>query len=213
MLCKVKGVVIRCVEYGENDKLLTLLTHEKGKMTVCVKGAQSLRCKHMPSCELFSYSEFELYERSGMYWVRESYLCESFFAIRRGLESMYLGEYICDVTAEFALFDEPDEPLLRLFLNTMYLLASGKKDRRIIKSVFEMKSLSLEGFLPDISGCSYCGKLSENMYFDAIEGNLTCSSCKDKLNREKYEYESMALSPVLFIDSSLLQFFPLAFFC
>ncbi len=204
MLCKVKGVVIKSIEYGENDKLLTLLTHENGKMTVCVKGAQSIKCKHMPSCELFSYSEFELYERMGKYWVRESYLCESFFQVRRSLESMYLGQYICDITTEFALYDQADEALLRLFLNTMYLLCSDKKDRRIIKSVFEMKSASIEGFLPDILGCTYCGNLSGQVYFDAIEGNITCSKCKDKLNRERYDYENIALSPILYLDKSLL---------
>ncbi len=203
MLCKVKGVVIKSIEYGENDKLLTILTHENGKMVVCVKGAQSLKCKHMPSCELFSYSEFELYEKMGKYWVRESYLCESFFQVRRSLETMYLGQYICEVTNEFALFDESDESLLRLFLNSMYLLTSDKKDRRIIKSVFEMKSAAIEGFSPDFSGCAYCSGVTSQMYFDAIEGNIICSKCKDKLNREKYDYENMALSPILFLDRSI----------
>ncbi len=203
MLCKVKGVVLKANEYGDNDKLLTLLTHEKGKMTVCVKGAQSLKCKHMPSCELFSYSEFELYERSGKYWVRESYLCESFFTVRRTLETMYLGEYICELTNEFALFDEIDEPLLRLFLNTMHLISLGTKDRRIIKSTFELKSASLEGYLPDLLGCRYCSNLSEHMYFDAIEGNLTCYQCKERINRENFDYEKMSLSPILYIDTSI----------
>ncbi len=203
MLCKVKGVVIKSVEYGDNDKLLTLLTHEKGKMVVCVKGAKSMKSKHMPSCELFAYSEFELYERMGKYWARETYLCESFFQIRRSLETMYLGQYICDITCEFALFDQPDETLLRLFLNSMHLLCSDKKDRRIIKSVFEIKSASIEGFMPDITSCVLCGKITEQVYFDAIEGNIICSKCKDKLNREKYDYENIALSPIHYLDSSL----------
>ncbi len=203
MLCKVKGVVIKSIEYGDNDKLLTVFTHEKGKMTVCVKGAQSIKCKHMPSCELFSYSEFELYEKMGKYWVRESYLCESFFRVRRSLESMYLGQYICELTCEFALYDQQDERLLRLLLNTLYLLSGDSKDRRIIKGVYELKSASIEGFLPDIAGCTYCNKLTDTLYFNAIEGNIICSRCKKDLNSEHYDYENMALSPILLLDQSI----------
>ncbi len=204
MLCNVKGIVLKTAEYGENDKLLTLLTHEKGKMLVCVKGGRSIKCKHMPSCELFAYSEFQLYEKQGKYWVRESYLCESFFRIRRALEPMYLGQYLCEVTAEFALFDIADGELLRLLLNSLYLLCSDKKDRRIVKSTFEMKAASIEGFSPDLTGCTYCGAITHHMYFEAIEGCVVCDACKGMLNRNEEVYEKMALSPLLVLDRSLI---------
>ena len=207
MLCKVKGVVLKSIECGENDRLLTLFTHEKGKLIVSVKGGRSMKSKHMPSCEMFAYSEFELYEKQGRYWVRESYLCESFFQIRRSLETMYLGQYLCEVACEFALFDESDEPLLRLVLNSLYLLCGDKKDLRIVKSVFELRSASLEGFMPDISGCAFCSDLTENMYFDAIEGNLICNKCKAKLNRNQEDSQSSVLYPVVMLDVTLLEAF------
>ena len=204
MLCNVKGIVIRCSDYGENDKLLTLFTHEKGKMVVCVKGGRSIKCKHMPSCELFSYSEFALYEKQGKYWVRESYLCESFFRIRRELETMYLGQYLCDVACEFALFDMQDEPMLRLLLNSLFLLCSDKKDRRIVKSAFELKACSIEGFLPDITECCVCSESSDGGYFDAIAGHLICHRCKNKLNESSSEFSEDAVSPVLMLDKTML---------
>ena len=204
MLCKVKGIVLKAAEYGDNDKMLTLLTEEKGKMSVCVKGGRSLKSKHMPSCEIFSYSEFDLYERSGKYWVRESFLCESFFAIRRELLNMYLGQYFCEVANEYALYDVADRDLLRLLLNSLYLLSSYKKDLRIIKCAFELRSASIEGFMPDLSGCSYCQKESENGYFDAIEGAFLCDVCKRKNNLVSDVYENMNLSPVVYIDKSVI---------
>lgn len=205
MLCKVKGIVIRSAEYGESDKLLTLLTHEMGKVVVCVKGGKSLKSKHMPSCELFSYSEFSLYEKQGRFWVRESFLCESFYSIRRDLEPMYLGQYFSDVTCDFALHDTPDEPLLRLLLNSLYLLCSDKKDRRIVKSVFELKAASIEGFMPDITECSECGCSSSDMFFDAIEGVLLCSECKSRMNHSVVGYCGAEQSlPIFILDRSTL---------
>lgn len=204
MLCNVKGIVIRTVEYGENDKLLTLFTHEMGKVVVCVKGGRSIKCKHMPSCELFSYSEFGLYEKQGKYWVRESYLCESFFKIRRELETMYLGQYLCDVVCEFALYDMQDESLLRLLLNSLFLLCSDKKDRRIVKSAFELKACSIEGFSPDISECCICSTEPDSGYFDAIAGNLICNKCKSNLNDNTFELSENSVSSVLYLDKTML---------
>ena len=204
MLCKVKGVVIRNAEYGDSDKLLTLLTHEMGKVVVCVKGGKSIKSKHMPSCELFAYSEFQLYEKQGRFWVRESYLCESFFSIRRALEPMYLGQYLCDVTCDYALHDMPDESLLRLLLNSLYLLTSDKKDRRIVKCVFELKSAAIEGFMPDINECSGCGCKSSDMFFDAIEGVVLCSECKSGINSSDSPFGIEQAAPVYILDSSIL---------
>lgn len=204
MLCNVKGIVIRVAEYGENDKLLTLLTHEMGKVVVCVKGGRSIKCKHMPSCEIFAYSEFQLYEKQGKYWVRESYLCESFFRIRRELDPMYLGQYLCEVTCDFALYDMPDESLLRLLLNSLFLLCSDKKDRRIVKCAFELKSASLEGYLPDITECSCCSGTSDNVYFDAIEGCIICAKCKDEMNNTQQMFDSVSAAPVYMLDRTML---------
>lgn len=204
MLCNVKGIVLKSAEYGDNDKLLTLLTHEMGKMLVCVKGARSMKSKHLPSCEIFAYSEFQLYERCGKYWVRESFLCESFFQIRRSLENMYLGQYLCELTGEFALYDVTDEPLLRLLLNSLYLLCSDKKDVRTVKAAFELKSASVEGFLPDITGCRFCGAISDTLYFEAIEGSVVCPSCKNKINLTEQSNTSTQHTPVLYLNKSLI---------
>ena len=44
MLCTVDGLVLRARDYGENDRLITILTAD-GKMTVIAKGARSLKSK------------------------------------------------------------------------------------------------------------------------------------------------------------------------
>ena len=117
---------------------------------------------------------------------------------------MYLAQYLCDVAQEFSLHDIQDEELLRLILNSLFLLSRGKKDRRIIKSAFELKSASIEGFLPDITGCMICSHKDDIMYFDAIEGGVICSKCKDKINKSEIQEENFATTPILVLDRSLL---------
>ena len=58
----VDGLVLRETPVGEHDKLLTLLTAE-GQMWMTAKGARSMHSKVMPLCRLFTYANFEYYEK------------------------------------------------------------------------------------------------------------------------------------------------------
>ena len=54
----VHGLVVRETKVGDHDKILTLLTLEKGLITVTGKGVRSLKSKNMVSCQPFTYSSF-----------------------------------------------------------------------------------------------------------------------------------------------------------
>ena len=56
----VKALVVKSVDFGEFDKLLTLVTEDKGKLTVTVKGGKSLRSKFVSVSEPFTYAFFNL---------------------------------------------------------------------------------------------------------------------------------------------------------
>ena len=65
----IDGLVLREIPTGENDKLLTVLTAEQGKIRICAKGVRSMKSKLMPLCRLFTYGNFEFYEKNGMRWL------------------------------------------------------------------------------------------------------------------------------------------------
>ena len=85
-LLNFPALVIREADYGENDKLLTLLTAERGRLTVCVKGGKSLKNKNLASSQLLCYSEFTVKERKGFYTLSEAALIEQFFGLRGDLD-------------------------------------------------------------------------------------------------------------------------------
>ena len=60
MLTEVTGLVLRSVNLGEADRLITLYTKEMGNVTAMVKGARSLRNKNMPATQQYCYSSIIL---------------------------------------------------------------------------------------------------------------------------------------------------------
>ena len=83
-LIKVKGLVIRATEFGEDDLLFTVLTEELGRLPVIVKGASGKK-GFSHGVSVGYYMSFVLYKKGTMCWHKESELLEPFLQVRGDL--------------------------------------------------------------------------------------------------------------------------------
>ena len=182
----IDGLVVRETEAGENDKRITLLTAERGKITVSAKGARSLKSKYMNAISLFTYGNYEIAERAGFSWLAGASVTEPFYPIRDDIDRLALAAYIVDVAGELSGAEEPAEELLRLTLNTLYAIANDLKPHAQIKAVYELRAMAMSGYMPMLDWCGLCHKEhSELMYLDIMNGMLKCEECIRKLNSNR----------------------------
>ncbi len=178
MISEVKGLVIRTTDIRESDRLLTIFTEEMGVVTALAKGARSLKSRKMSSTMQFCYSNFVLYQKGELYWVKDAELIESFFDIRNSIEGLALAAYIADVLSDVTVSQE-EESLLRLSLNSLYAIGKGKHPLDKIKAAFEIRAASILGFMPDVLACS-CGERSGDFFFDIMGGYIKCFACRER---------------------------------
>ena len=184
----VKGIVLRAVNVGESDKMLTILTPDKGKMSVYSNGSRNLKSKNFASSRLYSYSDYSFREAHGKTYISESVPIESFFGIGNTLEGSALASYIAEVSCDVSQEDQPEEELMQLILNSFFCIATGKKPLWQIKAVFELRCASILGFMPDLVGCATCGRSGfENVWLDIDNG---CYYCEDCFVRNRIESEN-----------------------
>ena len=62
MYTKTLGLVLRETEYKDADKLLTVLTKDRGKLTFRARGVRSRSSRLKSGCQLLAYSEFTVFE-------------------------------------------------------------------------------------------------------------------------------------------------------
>ncbi len=185
MITTFSGVVIRCANSGESDRIITVLCSEYGKISILAKGARRTGSKFMSSTSLYCYATFTVKKEEKLSFLREVELIDSFFSLRTSLQAMSLAGYACAVCDDVATEDE-GAILMRVLLNTLFALSEGKKDVRIIKASFEMTVSCICGFLPDLSACGICEcDVQGDSYLDVMNGVVICSGCKEKLNTEK----------------------------
>lgn len=178
MYLTVQALVLRVTPYNDSDALLTLLSRDLGKLTAKVRG---LRRKNSPltaACQLLAYSEFTLFEYRGMYTVNEAQSIELFHNLHKDILKLSLGTYFVQVAEVISQEDMPSPELLSLVLNCLYALAKLNIPYAQIKAVFELRSVCLAGYMPDLHGCSRCGNPLPDR-FNISEGMLTCHSCRD----------------------------------
>lgn len=174
----VNGLIIREQTIGESDRLVTLLTDELGLVKAFVRRAKSFKNQNQSSTSLFVYGEFSLYKGKDAYVIDNATPIEVFFDLRSDIERLSLAQYFAQLTYFLGSEEQPSFEMLRLVLNALHLLCSGKKQTKIIKSVVEMRMMALGGYMPNILACYRCGEFeSEVMFFDIEEGCIYCENC------------------------------------
>ncbi len=162
----------------EDDRILTLLTKNKGVVTAFANGANKLRSRLAGSTELLCYSHFVLFTNKGRHVVDSADSLRIFFGIRSDVEKLALASYFAQLATELAPHEEEAEVYLSLLLNTLHLLEAGKRPLPQLKAIYELRLLTLAGFMPNLIACKSCGCYeADTMLFFPGQGDLLCTGC------------------------------------
>ena len=177
MYIKTEGIVLREVEINEADKLLEILSRDRGLLTVKAKGVRRSSSPIKSACQLLTLSEFTLAEYRGKFTVQEAQSIEQFRFLRAGIELLALGSYFAQAAGVVAQEDAPNPELLSLLCNALYALSQLKRQPALVKAAFELRLACLAGFAPELTACRRCGS-PEPDRFDLSCGTVSCGSCK-----------------------------------
>ena len=153
---KTEGIVLKEIPLGENGKVLTLFTKEYGKISVAAKGVKKPGSSLVQLAQLFSYSELELYKgSSSLYTLTGGKLIEPFCGLAEDYERISAAGKMAVLLLKVIQENLPDEETLRLFLNSLYFINTGKREPQFVKIVFMLKLLQIQGVAPEIEEIAY----------------------------------------------------------
>lgn len=185
MKFKTTGLIIKEQNIGEQDKLVTVLTSSNGILRAFVKGAKNIKNQKCAATQLLCYSHITLNKMRDSYIISDAKSQEMFIKLRNDIENMCLAQYFCELANNLCPRDSQADEYLSLILNSLYLLANKKREPLLIKACFEMRLMSLAGYMPDLTMCKECGKYENDiMYFLPKTGFFVCSDCESTINEE-----------------------------
>lgn len=175
---KATGLVIHTMNYGENDRIITLFTKEFGKITAMVKGARNPKSQFLGATQLFSYCDFVYYRGRSFAYLNQVTLIESFHRLRNDLNKLAKAAYITEAVYQAFEEGQEDDGVLRLMLNQLYFIHENMvRDDGIALLTFQLKLLGFMGFAPALSECGSCGSSKALVGLHRTDGTARCRSC------------------------------------
>lgn len=187
MKTEVKGIVIKEVELTNGSRLINILTENLGVITAIANNSFLRKNNKFSSAHTLTYCRFVLFKKKEYYSVDEFDILDIFWEIKDDLKSLAVCQYFCELCINL----EPDSTVsgdfLKLFLNSVFYISKKIKDIELIKIIFEMKAMSLCGYMPDLVCCSKCGKYeTDNMFFLINSGKIICDDCRSSCCSELF---------------------------
>lgn len=193
-LIKVKGIVIKEIPYKDNDKIITLLTDELGKISCMAKGAKRTNSPILANCQYLVYSEFVLYKGKSFYYINSATIINMFYKLRTDFDKL---QAVFDLTKLLQITTDENQDtskILKLFLNTIYVIENMEKNRGLVDSAFRIRLFSLLGFSPRVEKCNNCGELfskeKENLLkngivYDYVNNMFCCGNCSKQIDKRR----------------------------
>lgn len=180
---KTTGIVIKEVNTGEADKIVTIFSGSKGKISGAAKGARRPKSRLVAGAQLLCYSEFVLFKGKDIYSVNSCDVIEPFYNIRNDLVRLTYAAHMTEIINDVIQENQPATKVLQLFLNSLYMLSKTDKSPLQVVRIFELRLLSIIGYAPSVNSCTNCGSnLIHNMLFSFDKCGFICGDCvtKDK---------------------------------
>ncbi|MCD8205069.1 MAG: DNA repair protein RecO [Clostridia bacterium] len=178
MEIKLNAAVIRAVDYGENDRILTLLSAEEGKVTASVKGVRKAGAKLRFAAQPFCFCEYVLARTNGRNTVISASEKESFYDIRTDIIKFYAASAACETADVLCMEEYQSGELLSALLRCFAGICEKNEGVELVR--FILCALSLYGFAIDAGVCPFCGEdlsQKERLRFDFSSGSFTCAAC------------------------------------
>lgn len=184
---KASAIVLRSIDYGESDRIITFYTDDFGKLTGIAKGARRSKKRFPNALELFSCSDilFSKSNRGELRLIESCHVTNHYSCIRSDLEKTLVASYFIDLTAQFTSEGKKNRNLFQLLKNFLWIVDTSNCSD-IITRLFELHLLKLKGFEPVLDRCTTCKtpvNEIENAYrtrplvFSLNRGGIKCPKC------------------------------------
>ncbi|MDP4096977.1 DNA repair protein RecO [Paenibacillus sp. P96] len=181
MLYKLEGIVIRSMDYGEGNKIITLCTEHGGKVGILVRGAKKPKSRHGALAQPFTYGQYVFFRNTGLGTLNAGELIESHHGLREDIFKAAYASYACELLDRVLQDEDTGAFWFRQLKACLEALESGK-DPQVIVNIYELKVLQAAGYAPQLEECISCGRPcaqdEPQEWISTALGGVLCRACK-----------------------------------
>jgi DNA repair protein RecO (recombination protein O) len=179
---ETEAIVLKVMDYGESDRIVTFLTASSGKVRGIAKGARRSRRRFANALEPFCASRVCMTRRSpeSLALIESCDVLSHFPLLREHLEKTLAASYLIDLADQFVPEEKQSEAAFCLLRDFLTLLEGSAAVEPFVR-FFEIRLLGISGYAPMLDACLSCRTPVATGFsycFDTHRGGLLCSRCR-----------------------------------
>lgn len=179
---KVKGIVVKLIDYKDADKLASIFTLEKGLISAKFTGVRRDKAKMKGVAQPFTFAEFSLVNKSNMRSVISADIIDNFPHITLDYNKTICGYILLDMVRSLMMQDKKEEKLFLLSLSALKDIEEKNEYISLISFILKFLNFSgMELILPE----------SNYIYFDSFTGEFLTTRTNTSSEIDKKVYASL----------------------
>lgn len=173
----VTGMILRSEPIGEFDRRVVILTKERGKISAFARGAKNPKNQLSGRTTPITFGEFILNEGRTSYTLVSASISNYFSELKNDMVDVYYGYYFSEIADYYAREATDERELLLLLYQTMRALTNPNIPNELIRLIYELKVVTINGEGPQVMQCMVCGDREREKYFSMEKGGVICNEC------------------------------------
>ncbi len=122
---RTEGIVIKRKNYGEADRILTILTKDHGKISVKATGVRKITSRRSSHIELLNHVAMGLYKANAFPVLTEAKMIEDFAPVKNDFSKVGLAYHLCELIDGLCAENQENSKVFFLLRNFLTQLAEG----------------------------------------------------------------------------------------
>jgi DNA repair protein RecO (recombination protein O) len=174
-----QGIVLRSYPFGEADRVVVLLSPNRGKLRTVAKGVRKTKSRFGGRLEPFSHVDLVLYAGRNLDTITQVSLIEPFHRLRSDLDRVVAAGTMVEVADAVSAEGESSVRLFLLLQRGLRALDEAPTTPHPdLVTAFLLKSAGVVGFAPALESCAGCGRSEDLTRFSFPSGGVLCERCR-----------------------------------
>ncbi len=185
MLVNSEGIVLKQKKIANNRRMITLFTKNYGKISAGTSMTEKGKGKSALALRPFTYADYDIFKTRETYNINSAQVKKSYYSIGEDLDRFAVASKLLEYLDKI-LEDEQARPkLFDMTIEFFESITRANANYETLLYAFIFKTLRMQGVMPEIKGCVYCGKPSN--VFSIPAGGIICEDCIKKENESLHK--------------------------
>jgi DNA repair protein RecO (recombination protein O) len=208
------AILLRKIEYGDHDYIITFLTRSRGKISVIAKNAKKSVKRFSGALDLFSVNHiqctFPKKSKDSLIILAQTDLENGFVNIRYDVFKTTYACYWVELIYLWLEEGKKQTQLYDLLFFVLDMLNQSDIKMEVLSLLFQIRFMRISGFSPNIEFCDNCNTpvddiQQKRVQFDFKEGKIVCDNCLKNRSAHGMNVSKGTLKQLVWINAVDIQ--------